>query len=430
MAASINIQIPFDTLEAIQENEGITQALQKLAVNPSSSSKVIHNIAAAVIKAVEELPYMVKAKTAHPSKASAASFDVESVFGDARRTVNSSRSRSPSFGPPKPRSRLQSPVYNGWDTSSPITTPPSPVSPCGGWGPSVSDSHPVYSTSASITVTIESDDGRHSFVVETYSCFRDLIHEYSWWTGSEADDLVFTMAESGEVIGKGQYSANLLWLGIRNGTTINVEKVGGILTGEATRVSITFRDSMRNEVVIPVDGSSTFQDLIQLYSQRTGRDTRKLDFFYTLNGVEDDKIATEWPQGSLDQHFSDGELILVKPKPLSSINFSFTIRDAMDKVNHFEADRYIDMADLDEMYSHKTGSKFGSLQYEVHGEVFQSNSMSWTGQTLDMCGVFNGTEILVRPHKASVRPGWVCDCSEYEDWTDRRNSVERGRGWD
>ncbi|KAK4552968.1 hypothetical protein LTR86_009892 [Recurvomyces mirabilis] len=239
------------------------------------------------------------------------------------------------------------------------------------------------------------------------------------------------MAESGEVIGKGEYGEGLLWLGVRNGTTINVDKVGGITADEATKVSITIRDSMRNEEVILVDGSGTFQDLLELYSHRTGRDIRKLDFFYTLDDVEDDKIATEWPQGRLDQHFSDGELILVKHKPLSSINISFTIRDAMDKVNHFEADRYIDMADLDEIYSQQTGSKLGSLLFEVHGKTFCSDSMSWTGQTLKMLGVSNGTEILVRPYKALFHPGSAYDCSEYEGLSDHRDSVETfGGGWD
>ena len=61
MAASINIQIPFTTIEAIQDNKSITQALQKLAVDPGASSKVIHGNAASVIKAVEDLAHVVMA---------------------------------------------------------------------------------------------------------------------------------------------------------------------------------------------------------------------------------------------------------------------------------------------------------------------------------------------------------------------------------
>ncbi|KAK5675918.1 hypothetical protein LTS10_011650 [Elasticomyces elasticus] len=367
MSALFNVCVPFEVVAAIQRGEGVEQALQNLSITQDEPTRMVTDIARGVVAQVNAMPYSVTLKNLNPS--------------------------APAFAP----AASQTPTLFGEEIYS---APASPIT-----SPSIKQVEPVILTPST---TVNNDkmnfqiynpvtETAISFLAKAHCTFDRVTTMYADRVGFHKSRFTFTFQDGKHVPARSAMQPSTLQsLGITEGTVIVAKSL-------PYDIAITICDFTMNEEQFTFTSTDTFARLAQVHATTygypsSGHVTYTIASWHAGNyDISEDASKDLWGSTLGELKISEHGLIIVKLKVDESYMISFTVRDAMNRVENLEMKNTASIVDFEADYYGLTGLSANILQFKLDECQLRSSRLGYSKSTIENAGIYEGAVITVQP---------------------------------
>ncbi|KAI7278233.1 hypothetical protein KC345_g6096 [Hortaea werneckii] len=327
---TVPINLPLNTITAIQNGEGIEAALSELAISGLEGHAVVHNVARAII---------------------------DTVNGSAYRITSNSETTMP----PATYAHSTSMPAEGYEAYDSLSMPKSSV--CSERVPSQEGSiieEGGWCPPGKINIFIRSNTIDHEFRVGPNVTIGSIFDLYIGQQTVTGDFSGLRSGDWGWDAGCFDMSATVKEAGLKDGDVLfPVENT-------RNRVVVTFKDAMLRTQIVDTNDLALVETLLLSYADDTGHDFGSLIF--VVNGgwelMEPDHTLT-----LRDCGIKNGDMITVRPREEEPRNINIVVQNEWSQQQNLTIREDAQISTLRSQYETLTGSTPGEDRFYFHGQV-------------------------------------------------------------